>query len=106
MSLIGNCQSAKAFCAQNKTDFCSEKRIAQLSNEEAIQLLKDFSVFISKYQKSFQKQLTFENHEQNFDFQYFNLEIPIQNNNEFLFKIQHKTSKVRNKDALNELVYI
>lgn len=100
MSLIGNCQSAKAFCAQNKTDFCSEERIAKLSNEEAMQLLKDFSCFISKYQKSFQNQLAFDNAKQDFEFQQFSIDIPPQNNNGYLFKIQHKTSKVRNKDHL------
>ena len=100
MSLIGNCQSAKAFCCQNGTSFCSENKIEKISYEEAKHLLEEFNHFISKYHQSFQKQTGF----QKLDFE-GNLVKKNSGNSQFPFsdfqiELTKKTSKIRNKDHL------
>jgi len=100
MSLIGNCPSAKAFCVQNKINCCSENNIEKISHEEVKQFLKDFNFFISKYQKDFQKQNIVVNSFQNFEISFIKIENAVENQSEHHFKIQNKTSKVRNKDDL------
>lgn len=100
MSLIGNSQSGKAFCVENKLSFCSEKSVDKVFNEDAKQLLKDFGHFISKYNQKFKKQHVFvESSSKTISFP--------QPKNQFenwsfdeVSKIQKKTSKVRNKDDL------
>lgn len=100
MSLIGNSQSGKAFCIENKLNFCSEKSVDTVSKEEAKQLLKDFGYFISKYNQKFKKQNVFAEFSSKTisctqpKNQYENWSI------DEVSKIQKKTSKVRNKDDL------
>ncbi len=104
MSLIGNCQSAKAFCTQNTTYVCSENKIEKISNEQAKQLLKDFGHFISKYNQNLQKHFAFLFTNQQIDFTGEISKKAESSNSEQIFKIHKKTSKVRNKDHLDTIV--
>ena len=104
MTLIGNCQSAKAFCTQNRKTCSSENRFDKISNEEAKQLLQDFNHYISNYKKILNKNFLSLNEEFEIQFSTFSGEFSSLNEISFILNIHKITSKVRNKDYLEDFV--
>jgi|GEM_PF-1516811 len=104
MSLIGNCPSAKAFCTSNKNHFCSENMTGKISVEEAKQMLLDFNVFISNYHKSLKKNFSYSGLQLNLIEGKCSKRTLLHNSKPSFLSILERTSKVRNKDCLNNFV--
>ncbi len=51
MSLIGTCQSGKAFCDQNEAKCLASKIDQNISKDEVKQLLQELNYLTSKYNK-------------------------------------------------------
>lgn len=105
MSLIGTCQSGKASCVQNKVK-CNASSIAKnVSQEEAKQLLQEFNHLISKYNQKFSKAVCSVDETSNLIFG-FSSNFKESKNLETQFDLIKKTSKIRNKDSLEDNILV
>ena len=105
MSLIGTCQSGKASCAQNRIKFDASNIAKNVSQEEAKQLLQEFNHFISKYNQKFSKAVCPFDETSNFAFG-FSFNSKESKRLETSFDLIKKTSKVRNKDSLEDNILV
>ena len=103
MGLIGNYQSTVPFHAHAKNNISSENRIENISETKVKQLLKEFHQIIVKYSQKSKKHDGFLDVNFNIDTDYC-LKTKNNKDNSHIFEIQLKTSKVRNKDHLNDFV--
>lgn len=105
MSLIGNCQSEKISCIQNRIKCCQPTAEKSISKTETQQLIKEFKHFISQYQKH-QKQNIFG--DWNSDWSSISKNIIrinfVKSSLDEVFELQKKTSIVRNKNNLEEKI--
>ncbi|WP_374329271.1 hypothetical protein [Soonwooa sp.] len=105
MSLIGTCQSGKASCVQNKVK-CNASNVAKnVSQEEAKQLLQEFNHLISKYNQKFSKAVCSFDETSNFIFG-FASKFKELKSLETQFNLIKKTSKIRNKDNLEDNIFV
>lgn len=105
VSLIGTCQSGKAFCDQNEVEFLASKIDKNSSKDEVKQLLQELNYLSSKYNKKF-SHIICSNDEVSklkFDFSFgFNKVKSVENQHDLIKRI----SKIRNKDDLTEKVFV
>lgn len=102
MSLIGNCQSEKISCIQNRIKCCQSTAEKSISKTETQQLIKEFKHFISQYQKqnifgdwnSDWSSISKNTIKINF----------VKSSLDEVFELQKKTSIVRNKNNLEEKI--
>ncbi|WP_312322636.1 hypothetical protein [Soonwooa sp.] len=105
VSLIGTCQSGKASCVPYKVK-CKASNVAKnVSQEEAKQLLQEFNQLISKYNQKFSKAICSVDETSTFIFR-FSSNFKELKSLKTAFDLIKKTSKIRNKDSLEDNILV
>lgn len=105
VSLIGTCQSGKAFCDQNEAKCLASKIDKNSSKDEVKQLLQELNYLTSKYNKKFSHIISSNDavSKLKLDFSFgFKKVKRVENQHDLIKKI----SKIRNKDDLTEKFFV